>query len=131
MLFCSLLGCLRPDVVHRCALVGCCAPCAVRVGVVVVRPSVWLSWWLLCRQNVALVAVARFSVVALACPCRFGAFLCRSLPSLVAGRCLCLSVAFRGNLELLVALLGGCHRFGLPSRPGTGHRATPSLFWGE
>ena len=35
-------------------------------------------------------------VVALACPCRFGAFFCRPLPFSVVGWCVCLSVAFRG-----------------------------------
>lgn len=35
-----------PDVVHRWGLVGCCVACAVAVGGLLVRPSVWLSWWL-------------------------------------------------------------------------------------
>ena len=107
-----------------------CVPCAVRVDVVAVRPSVWLSWWLWWAWLGWFVAVARLPVVALACRCRFGAFFGGFLPFSVAGWCVCLSVAFRGNLGHLSALFGGWLVFGLPSRPDTGHRATPSLFCG-
>ena len=60
-----------------------------------------------------LVAVVCFSVVAVACRCRFEPFFCRSLPFSVVGWCLCLSVAFRGNLGRLTALFGGCPCFWL------------------
>lgn len=118
------LWALRPDVATVWGFGLCCVACAVRVGGLLVRPSVWLLWWLWWACFGCLVAVACFSVVALLCPCRFGAFFCPFLPFSVVGWCLCLSVAFRGNLGHLSALFGGCHRFWLVG-------ATPSLFLGK
>lgn len=139
LLFCSLLWCLRlfsrPPL--GAVLCGCPDGLAlarvVAVGGLAVRPSVWLLWWLWWACLGCFVSAVRICAVAFPCPCRFGAFFCRSLPCSVVGWCVCLSVGFRGNLGCLSALLGGCPCFWLavPS----GHRATRPYFgaseWGS
>ena len=104
----------------------CATLLSLSVGCLSVRPFGCLGG---CGGLVwgGLVAVVFFSVVAVARPCRFEPFFCRSLPFSVVGWCLCLSVAFRGILGHLPALFGGCCAFGLWG-------CTPSLFlasvWG-
>lgn len=108
--FAWLFSCL--DVATVWGLVACLCGCvpSVSVGWLSVRPFG-------CRGGCGglvlggLVAVVCFSVVAVACRCRFGAFFWGFLPFSVVGWCVCLSVAFRGNLGHLSALFGGCPCF--------------------